>query len=99
LLTLPPAAVTVNVAAPTVAVDPAVNVTVLEPLPGEAMLVGAKVAVTPLGSPLIEKAMAELNPVPAAAVNLTETEAPRATLAVARLDESVNVPVTFKLSA
>ena len=54
---------------------------------------------TPLGSPLIEKAMAELNPVPAAAVNLTETEAPRATLAVVRLDESVNVPVTFKLSA
>jgi hypothetical protein len=80
-------------------VDPAVKVKVLEPLPGAAMLVGAKPAVTPLGSPLIEKAMAELNPVPAAAVNLTDADAPRATLAVARLDESVNVPVTFKLSA
>jgi hypothetical protein len=63
------------------------------------MLVGAKLAVTPLGSPLIEKAMTEVNPVPATAVNLTDADAPRATLAMARLDESVKVPVTFKLSA
>ena len=96
-VSVPAFAVIVRVEAPTTAVELAVNVNVLCPEPGAATLVGAKVAVTPLGSPLADKAMAELNPVPAAVVTVMAVDAARATLAVVALNESVKVPVTVRL--
>ena len=47
-------------------VEAAFNVNLLLPLPGAAMPVGARLAVTPFGSPLSESATADLNPVSAA---------------------------------
>jgi len=49
---------------------------VLLPLPGAAMLVGARLAVTPLGSPLTDRAMAELNPLPLVVVKVIFPDPP-----------------------
>ena len=38
------------------------RVSVLLPVPGEAILVGEKLAVTPEGSPVADKDIADLNP-------------------------------------
>jgi hypothetical protein len=84
---------------PTAGVVPADNVKVLWPLPGAAMLAGEKLGVIPLGSPLNENAMAELNPIPAAVVTVIGTDPPRATLALVALNESVKVPETVRSSA
>ena len=62
------------------AVEAAASVKVLVPLPGAAMLVGAKLAVTPLGRPLIDNATAELNPFTKAVVRVMCVEALRAKL-------------------
>ena len=99
MVRVPAFAVIVTVEAPTTAVEPAVKVNVLCPEPGAAMLAGAKVDVTPLGSPLIDSAMAELNPVPPAVVTVMAVDAVRATLAVVALNESVKVPETVRLRA
>ena len=61
------------------------------PLPGDAMLADAKLAVTPCGSPLTERVMADLNPVPPAVVRVTGVELPGATLTLVALDVRVNV--------
>jgi hypothetical protein len=72
---------------------------VLVPLPGDAMLLGVKLAVTPFGSPLTDKAMADLNPFPPAVVRVNGTEPPGATLALEALDASVKLGVnTVRLS-
>ncbi len=84
-------------AAPAVAVELADNFRVLLPLPGAAMLVGAKLAVTPAGSPLADNAIPELNPFPPAVVKVIETDPPRATLAVVTLDDNVKLPITVRL--
>ena len=97
MLVPPPVAVMVTVETPTTALVPAENVNVLWPLPGVAMLVGAKLAVTPLGSPLADRATAELNPVPPAVVTVIGTDPLRATPALLALIESANVPVTVRL--
>jgi hypothetical protein len=55
-------AVTVVLNVPVVAVVLAVNLRVELPLPGAAIDDGVKLAVTPLGSPEIERAIDELNP-------------------------------------
>lgn len=55
-------ALTVVLKVPVVAVLLAVNVSVELPLPGAAIDVGLKLAVTPLGSPDMESATDELNP-------------------------------------
>src|SRR5664279_699493 len=62
------------------------------------MLTGAKVAVTPLGIPLIENATAELKPLTRVVVKVTGIDPPGATLALVALDESVNVPEIVRLS-
>jgi len=82
LVTPPPVAVTVRVEAPAGAVEVADSVNVLLPLPGDAMLVGRKLAVTPLGTPLTDIEMADLNPALAAVVKVIGIEPPGATLAV-----------------
>lgn len=58
----PPVAVTVTLAVPVVAVLLAVNVRVELPVPGAAIDVGLKLAVTPAGNPDAERLTAELNP-------------------------------------
>jgi hypothetical protein len=98
LVTPAPAAVTANVKVPAAAVEPADRVSVLLPAPGEAMLVGENFAVTPAGTPLIDRATAALNPLTLAVVNVMGIDPPGATLALVALDESVNVPKTARLS-
>ena len=61
-VTPPPVAVTVTVAVPVVAVLAAERVSVELPLPGAAMEVGLKLAVTPAGSPEAESETAALKP-------------------------------------
>lgn len=58
----PPLAVTVTFVVPVVAVLLAENVSVELPLPGAAMEVGLKLAVTPDGKPEADSEIAELNP-------------------------------------
>lgn len=78
----PPVAVIVRVEVPAAAFDPAVSVNVLVPAPGEAIVAGAKLAVTPVGSPLIAKATAALNPFTRAVVKVIGVEAPAVRLAL-----------------
>lgn len=79
-MTPPPVAEMVKLEEPVVVEDAAVRVSLLAPLPGEAMLVGAKTAVTPLGKPVTESATAELNPLSTAVERVTEDEPPTATV-------------------
>lgn len=99
LVTPPPLAVMDGVDVPAAAEGVADNVKVLEPLPGEAMLVGAKVGVTPAGSPVMEKVTAELKPLAPVVVRVMGVELPWATLGVVRLAARVKVggPVTVRL--
>ena len=87
----PPTAEMVRVELPVEADEAAARVKVLEPLPGEAMLVGANVPVTPDGSPLTDNATAELNPFPPAVVIVIGVEEPAAKLALLALAESVRL--------
>ena len=75
------------------------NVKVLLPLPGAAMLVGAKVAVSPFGSPLTHNAMAELNPFRPVVVRVILVDPPAEMLALAALEdrEKLGGGVTVKL--
>jgi len=95
----PPAADTVRVKVPSMAVAPAASVKVRLPLPGAAMLVDEKLAVTPAGTPLTDKPMGELNSAPPAVVTVIGTEPPRATLALVVPNENVNVgrTVSFRV--
>ena len=61
-VTVPPVAVTVTLAVPVVAVLLAERVRVELPLPGAAIEVGLKLAVTPAGNPEADKETAELKP-------------------------------------
>lgn len=96
LVTPPPVAVIVRVEVWAAAVEAAVSLSVLVPAPGEAMLVGVKVAVTPLGSPLMERATAALKPFPRAVVKLTVAEPPGTMVALVVLAVRANVPVTVR---
>ena len=91
LVTPPPVAVTVSEAVPTVAVEVADNFKVLLPEPGEAMLAGAKVAVTPFGRPLTEKATAEWKPFCAVVERVMDAALPAVTLALVALGDRVKV--------
>ena len=61
-VTPPPVAVTVTFDVPLIAVLPTTNVSVELPLPGAAIEVGLKVAVTPVGNPEAVRETAELKP-------------------------------------
>jgi len=58
----PPLAVIVRLYVPAVVPVAALSVSALLPVPGEAMLAGENVPVTPAGRPLTESATAERNP-------------------------------------
>ncbi len=66
-----------------------VKVSVLLPLPGDAMLAGENAAVTPFGNPLIVRATAALKPVCAAVVKVRVEGVP----AVSVLDVAFGVSV------
>lgn len=70
----PPVPVMVTGVVPVVALALAENVTVEEPLPGAATEVGLKLAVTPLGNPLAESDIAELNPPETAVLTVPEED-------------------------
>jgi hypothetical protein len=71
LVSPPPVAVIVTVALPAVtALAAPVKVSVLPPLPGDAMLAGENTAVTPFGNPLVVSATAALNPLCPAVVKV-----------------------------
>ena len=76
-------AVTVRVDVPAAAPEPTVMRRILVPVPGEAILAGARVALTPLGSPLTDNVIPGENPLPAVVVTVIETDPPLATLALA----------------
>jgi len=76
---------------PATAVEAAASVNLLLPVPGEGMPVGAKVAVTPFGSPLTLNATADLNPFKAAVVSVTAADLLAATVGVVLLGVSVKV--------
>ena len=93
----PPLALTVTVEVPAVAVLLAVNVSVELPEPGAAIDVGLNAVVTPAGSPVAEREMAELKPpetivemvlvpVPPCATDTLEGDALRAKAGVAVAD-------------
>jgi hypothetical protein len=76
---------------PDFAAEDADSVNVLLPLPGVAMLVWVKLAVTPLGGPLTASAIAELNPFTNVVVNVIAAVPPGASLAVAVLGVRVKL--------
>ena len=91
--------VTVRVEVPAIVPEAAVKVNLLLPLPGEAMLVGAKLAVTPFGSPPTDKAIAALNPFTPAVDKVKGIEPPGDKLAPVALGVSVKLAAnTVRLS-
>ena len=90
-VTPPPEAVTVSLKAPAAVPDAAVSVKVLLPLPGAAMIAGAKLPVTPVGRPLTDNATADWNPLSAAVDSLIVVEAPDTTVALVMLGVSVKL--------
>jgi hypothetical protein len=94
LVSPPPVPLNVRVEMPLPALEDALIVKVLVPLPGEAMLAGVKLAVTPFGSPLIESEIADLNPPSAAADTVIAVELLAATVALAALGVSVKFGAT-----
>lgn len=86
----PPTAFTVMVETPATAVVAAVNFKVLVPPPGEAMLTGESVAVTPFGKPLAESVTADLNPAITAVASEIDTLLPAITVAAVAFAAKVN---------
>ena len=79
---------------PAVAPAASVSVNVLEPLPGAAILVGEKPAVTFVGRPLTDRVTAELNPLTIALASVILAGLPTVTLALVALDVSVKLGTT-----
>jgi hypothetical protein len=72
---------------------------VLLPGPGDAMLAGANFAVTPLGNPLTESAIGDLNPLIALVLRTMPVEEPDVSVALAESVVSVKLGTgTVKLS-
>jgi hypothetical protein len=88
----PPVPFKVSVETPASALEDALIVNVLVPLPGEAIVAGTRVAVTPFGCPLTESEIADLNPPSAAADTVIAVELPAVTDALAALSVSVKSP-------
>jgi hypothetical protein len=97
LLIPPPAAAMVTVEIPGAVVEIAAKVIVQRPLPGAAILLRENFAVTPVGRPLTDRMIAELNPAPPAVVTVTGIDPPRATLALVALSVNAKVARTVKL--
>jgi hypothetical protein len=91
---------TVRLKLPTALFDAAFSVNVLRPPPGEAILTGAKLPVTPLGTPLTDSPTPDLNPLIAVVVNVIGIAPPRARITLALPSVRVKLgTTTVKLSA
>ena len=77
---------------------PAESVNVDDPEPGAGMLAGLKLAVTPEGKPLADRAIAESNPPEMAAVIEEVPELPGATVSEAGLAESAKPGVPLEVT-
>ena len=84
-------AVTTGVQAPTGVPDATDIFRVLAPLPGDAILAGVKLAVTPFGNPLTDNAIADLKPFTEAVVRVIGSEPPAAMLTLEAVDVSVKL--------
>lgn len=95
--TPPPVPVTVSVKE--VADVPAVADTVkaVVPLPGAAMVAGERLAVTPLGAPLTERAIAEANRYSAVVDSVICVDFAATTLALVRFEAPCRVNVGDKI--
>ena len=71
--------------------EAAAKVNVAAPLPGEAMLEGARLAVTPLGSPLADNTTGDWNPFNTVVESLIAVEPPGVTVALAAFNASVKL--------
>jgi hypothetical protein len=92
-------AIMVKLYVPAAVPEAAASVSLLLPLPGDAMLAGAKLAVTPFGSPLIESVTADLNPFCAAVVRVIAVELSVAMVALVALGVNVKLgAVTVSVS-
>jgi hypothetical protein len=69
------------------------SVRVLLPVPGAAMAVGERLTVTPLGAPVTDKDIGELNRYKAAVDRVTCVDAAATTLTLVELGVSVSVKV------
>jgi len=78
-------------------VEPAASDRVLLPLPGAAIVAGAKLAETPVGAPLTDIVMVELKPVPLVVVKIIGIDPPGAMLALVAVGVSVKVARTVRL--
>jgi hypothetical protein len=90
-ITPPPEPVTVSVKVPADAYEAAVRVNMLLPVPGDATLVGANLAVTPKGRPLTERPIAALNPLVAPVYTVTGIEPPLFKRTVTALSPNVKL--------
>ena len=81
----PPVAFTTRLAVPLGTFEAALSVSVLVPLPGDAMLVGEKLALTPEGNPIAESVIADLKPLAGVVVIVSVVDPPAAKDAVATL--------------
>ena len=73
-------------------VEAAASVNVLLPLPGDAITGAEKLVVTPVGAPLADNDIADLNPFTAAVAKVTGADPPGETLALVALGVSVKEP-------
>jgi hypothetical protein len=88
-VTPPPVAVTVRLKEPAAVPEAVASVNVLFPLPGAAILAGAKFAVTPCGRPLTDNAICDWNWLNTVVVSTNGVEAPGDTVALVALGVSL----------
>lgn len=93
LVTPPPVPFNVTVETPATALAAPFRVTVLFPVPGGAMLAGAKLAVTPAGNPLADNAIAALNPLDAKLETVSVVGVPTVKVTLLALEVNVKLGV------
>ena len=81
---------TLMLVTPVLAPEPLVKVSVVDPFPGEAILVGLKLAEMPVGNPEVENATVPLKPPSAALVIFTVPLALEVTVTAVALGVSDN---------
>ena len=96
MVTPPPLAVTVRTKEEAAVPEAVDTVRVVLPVPGNGMVEGERLAVTPLGAPLTDNAIAELNRYRAAVDSTICVDLPDTTLALVEFGVTVSVKVGDK---
>ena len=95
----PPDALTVTVEVALAVVDAALSVSVLLPVPGDAIEAGEKVAVTPFGNPLMENRIDAPKPLVPTAYTEIGSEPPRGTVTLVPPRERLKLgPMTVSVT-